>query len=371
MKWNPSWPASHVVVEYKNNDGLRCALPILLAGMDMDKRYQVFVSSTYADLKQERQHVLQALMEMDCIPAGMELFPAADEEQWEFIKKVIDDCDYYLLIIGGRYGSTTSDGISYTEKEFDFAVEKGLKVVALIHGAPDDIPFGKSEQDPMLREKLLTFKDKVMDGRLVKFWKSAEELPGLVALNLTKTIKTYPAVGWVRASNVANEDILSEINELRKQNSELQASIVFLERQANNKPGVEGIADIDSKYTVHGEYKVSHPGFPTREYNFECQVSWRAMFAMISPYLVEHPSDATVKLKLARSLKELKTGDDGGSSITINDQEFKTITIQFQAYGLIRTSYSKTTQGGMALFWSLTPKGEQLMIESRVVRGGA
>ena len=53
----------------------------------MEKRYQIFVSSTYADLKQERQKVIQALMEMDCIPSGMELFPAADEEQWEFIKK--------------------------------------------------------------------------------------------------------------------------------------------------------------------------------------------------------------------------------------------------------------------------------------------
>lgn len=52
----------------------------------MDKRYQIFVSSTYADLKEERRRVIQALMEMDCIPSGMELFPAADEEQWEFIK---------------------------------------------------------------------------------------------------------------------------------------------------------------------------------------------------------------------------------------------------------------------------------------------
>jgi hypothetical protein len=67
----------------------------------MDKRYQVFVSSTYADLLIERQKVTQVLMEMDCIPAGMELFPAADEEQWEFIKKIISDCDYYILIIGG------------------------------------------------------------------------------------------------------------------------------------------------------------------------------------------------------------------------------------------------------------------------------
>lgn len=81
----------------------------------MDKRYQVFVSSTYADLQKERDKVFQTLMGMDCIPAGMELFPAMDEEQFEFIKKIIDDCDYYLLIVGGRYGSLTEQGISYTQ----------------------------------------------------------------------------------------------------------------------------------------------------------------------------------------------------------------------------------------------------------------
>jgi len=116
----------------------------------MDKRYQIFVSSTYADLKEERRAVIQAVIELGCLPAGMELFPAADEEQLEFIKKVIDDCDYYLLIIGGRYGSITADGISYTEQEYDYAVSRGLKVIALLHENPDEIPFGKSEQNPVL-----------------------------------------------------------------------------------------------------------------------------------------------------------------------------------------------------------------------------
>ena len=50
--------------------------------MQIEKRYQVFVSSTYADLQDERQEVMQALLELDCIPAGMELFPAANEDQW-------------------------------------------------------------------------------------------------------------------------------------------------------------------------------------------------------------------------------------------------------------------------------------------------
>src|SRR5271157_912922 len=99
----------------------------------MDKRYQVFISSTYADLKEERRAVIQTVIESNCIPAGMELFPAADEQQLDFIKRVINDCDYYLLIIGGRYGSVDETGISYTEQEYDYAVSRGLWVIALLH----------------------------------------------------------------------------------------------------------------------------------------------------------------------------------------------------------------------------------------------
>lgn len=329
----------------------------------MNKRYQVFVSSTYADLKDERQSVIQALMEMDCIPAGMELFPATDEEQWLFIKKIIDDCDYYLLIIGGRYGSTTSEGISYTEKEFDYAVSNGLKVVALIHGEPENIPFGKSEQDPHLREQLEKFRQKVMTGRLVKFWKVTEELPGLVALSLSKTIKTYPAVGWVRGGSVPSETLLLELNELRKQNAELQQSIQKFTSAA--QPVIDKIANIDSVHTIHGTYSSSYRG-DSSEYVFEHTISWRNLFALIAPYLVERPSDSLVKSKLSESLLEL--AGKNGKFAKINDQEFKTITIQLKAYGLIQTRYAQTTKGGMALFWSLTDRGERLMIESRVIR---
>jgi hypothetical protein len=53
----------------------------------MDKKYQVFLSSTYKDLIVEREEVIQALLELDCIPVGMELFPAAADDQWTLIKK--------------------------------------------------------------------------------------------------------------------------------------------------------------------------------------------------------------------------------------------------------------------------------------------
>lgn len=178
----------------------------------MGIRYQVFVSSTYADLKNERQKVIQTLMEMDCIPSGMELFPAVDEEQWKFIKTIIDDCDYYLLIIGGRYGSTTKEGISYTEKEYEYAIEKGIRVIALIHSSPENLLSKNTEGDPVLRDRLEAFREKVMESRLVKYWEKADDLPGQVALSLSKTIKAYPAVGWVRADKVgeSNKYIESE-----------------------------------------------------------------------------------------------------------------------------------------------------------------
>jgi hypothetical protein len=81
----------------------------------VEKKYQVFISSTYIDLQEERQEVMNALLELDCIPSGMELFPATNEEQWDLIKDVIDECDYYVLILGGRYGSLDSDNMGYME----------------------------------------------------------------------------------------------------------------------------------------------------------------------------------------------------------------------------------------------------------------
>src|SRR5229473_917212 len=111
----------------------------------MDKRYQVFVCSTFSDLQEERQEVMQALLELDCIPAGMELFPAADEDQWTLIKRVIDDCDYYMVIIAGRYGSIGPNGKSYTQMEYEYAIDSRKPVVAFLHSDPGKIVSEKTD----------------------------------------------------------------------------------------------------------------------------------------------------------------------------------------------------------------------------------
>lgn len=324
----------------------------------MDKRYQVFVSSTYADLKEERQHVTQALMEMDCIPAGMELFPATDEDQWAFIKRIIDDCDYYLLIIGGRYGSMTDEGVSYTEKEYDYAVDIGLKVVALLHEQPDDIPVGKSDIAPELREKLQAFRDKVSANRLVKFWNIARELPGLVALSLSKTIKMFPATGWVRTSAASSEELLGEVNELRKENISLKTEVASTQQPQSY--AVDGLAGLDESFTINGEYYSDHG---KREWSSD--LTWREIFTIISPYLVQNPNQDYVKTILHNAI--IKKDKLSNRTNSLDDQNFQTIAIQFKALGLITTKYAKTVKGHMAMFWYFTPEGEKLMVQLRAV----
>ena len=221
----------------------------------MEKRYQVFISSTYTDLKDERERVTQAIMGLNCIPAGMELFPAVDEEQFNFIKKVIDDCDYYILIIGGRYGSVSQNGLSYTEMEFDYAMEKGIKVMAFIHADPNAIPLGKSEQSEIGREKLERFKARISTNRVIKQWNDISELPGLVTSSLSQAIRSYPAVGWVRASQLPSSNLSEELAFLAKENRELKREMENFISFRTLKPNIEVYANDKKEITFTTEDK--------------------------------------------------------------------------------------------------------------------
>ena len=107
----------------------------------------------------------------------MEIFPAVNDTAWEHIEKVIEVSDYYVLIIGGKYGSIESEsGISYTEKEYDFAVSKNIPVLAFTRSDEDSIPVGKAEMNEEIREKLKHFKQKVGNRHHWNYWKTIDEL---------------------------------------------------------------------------------------------------------------------------------------------------------------------------------------------------
>lgn len=167
---------------------------------EMKKKYQVFVSSTFEDLKEERLAVMDALLENDCIPIGMERFPAVPMEQMEYIKRLIDQCDYYVLVSAGAYGSIEEEsGKSYTELEFEYAMTKGVPVLAFLHSDYDRLlSYKMSDKDK--QDKLREFRTRIQQsGRLTKSFANRDQLKGEVGTSIRNTISMFPRTGWIRA----------------------------------------------------------------------------------------------------------------------------------------------------------------------------
>ena len=190
----------------------------------MKRKFSVFISSTYEDLKNERQALVGVALENNFIPVGMEQFHAAPTSQWNVITKMIDECDFYLLVIGGRYGSIDKEaGISYTEKEYNYAKTKGLPVLVLIKKSS---AITESEQDTgddkyVKMQKLEEFRNRVKnDANTVDFFTDLNSLKYVASPTFRNAINYVDDnAGWVRYRDIV--DVINEEAEGRnKANTE-------------------------------------------------------------------------------------------------------------------------------------------------------
>ena len=209
--------------------------------MYMERKYQVFISSTYEDLKTERQAAISCLLDMNCIPVGMEQFPASSLSQWEYIKKMIDMSDYYLLIVAGKYGSIDpEENISYTEKEYRYAIQKKMPILAFLHKNIDSLPAIKVGATDEERERVKNFHNTVKEaGRLVDFYSNEDELKYKIAMAMTKIINDAPMPGWVRADQaekaIATAGDTDGIRDLQRQLEKIQNTILEKVEQTQMK----------------------------------------------------------------------------------------------------------------------------------------
>ena len=189
-------------------------------------KYQVFISSTYSDLLKESRRVLDILLMADCIPAGMENFVATDDEQFSVIKKVIDLCDYYILILGKRYGSVNeATGISYTEMEYNYAIDKGIPVLVFVLDDSVEVDDDKIEKDDIKKGKLAEFKSRAMRNRLASVWKDQSDLMGKVASAIMQAKNEIKRPGWHRGNDEEKDRMLKQIEFLQAENEDLRKQI--------------------------------------------------------------------------------------------------------------------------------------------------
>jgi hypothetical protein len=158
-----------------------------------DSIHTVFISSTFEDLRKERAQVQKTVLRLGCLPIGMELFPSSYDDAWGYIKRQIERSDYYVLIVGGRYGSLAEDGISYTEKEYRYARELNKPCLVFIRSHSQVVSQGDLEQDDGNKRKLQKLIDELNESRLAQRFENTHHLGGNAYFSLSELRKHRPA----------------------------------------------------------------------------------------------------------------------------------------------------------------------------------
>jgi len=232
----------------------------------MNKKLQVFVSSTYTDLIEERQAAVEAILDAGHIPAGMELFKAG-KSQMKTIQKWIDDSDVYMLILGGRYGSIEEDsGLSYTELEYKYALSKNIPVFAIV--LDESYLFTKAAsigKDAILEKdnsnKYDDFKEFVKK-QIVHFISNKDQISGKIHSQLNDLLNDtdYSLIGWIRANTITTYKEFDEytFEQLKKL---LQLRIFHIPKIISEDPYEETTIEISALDLLMQDYNSFCDGF--------------------------------------------------------------------------------------------------------------
>ena len=341
----------------------------------MDKRYQVFISSTFKDLIEERQAILKAVLELDQMPAGMELFPASDDTAWRLICDVIDGSDYYVVVVGGRYGSLDEGGIGFTEKEYDYAYQNDRPVIALLHKDPEKLPREQTETDAAAWAKLVAFRAKLESRHTCTYWANAGELKALAIVGLTAAMKRHPRIGWVRADEVPTGATIAEVLSLRNRIGELEGQLAAT--SLGPPPGAEDLHQGDDEVTVKVTFSVRDSNYDVSSYSANHRVTWNEVFAAVAPTLIDEATDGTLteafnRFFMGRLQETYKNDADIKGKVwtkaALLERDREDFIIQYRALGLIRESSRPRSVRDTALYWTLTPYGDNLMTRLRASR---
>ncbi len=307
----------------------------------MNKKLQVFVSSTYTDLIEERQAAVQAILDAGHIPAGMELFKAGNESQLKTIYKWIDESDVYMLILGGRYGSIEEkSGLSYTQLEYEYAVSQNIPVFALVLSESFLIrkinSFKLSDvMEQKESSKYQAFKSSVM-SKIIREVDDCKDIIIQVHATLNEFMREYDLTGWVRNCN--ENDILQlskDNNSLIKENASLNKQIQKLQEQLKSKSNEhfgnftfgelvnifknkefdlpeDYFPDIDGSLNAFDFFKNNFNLFATGISNYKANTAKnKYIYFNIAPYYISF--NFLERVKLPNSIQRIQTTKLGSS----------------------------------------------------------
>ncbi|MFD2332267.1 DUF4062 domain-containing protein [Cohnella sp. GCM10020058] len=206
----------------------------------MNKKLQVFISSTFIDLQEERQAAVEAVLRAGHIPAGMELFTPADQSQKDTIERWIRESDVYLLILGGRYGAIEPvSKKSYTHWEYDLAGTLGIpRFSVVIKDRALDEKIKSMGAAALERENTQAYNDfkSTVLSRISHFFDDTKDIKLTILQALGDFKNDDNLSGWISGKEIENVNQLTKlVAELMDENKKLKSKLQSITQSNNAK----------------------------------------------------------------------------------------------------------------------------------------
>ncbi|GAA5557629.1 hypothetical protein Asch01_02373 [Acinetobacter schindleri] len=185
----------------------------------LDKRYQVFISTSGSEMQPERIILSQTLVGMGFFSWGLE---QRNPLSTAFARRQIDDCEYVVILLGSQYGEQSVSGVGYMHLEYIYAVTKQKPIIVFMHDDPASREPSLHDAKAELREKFNEFR-KLLQNEVdqVFTYRSLRDLEMAVRLNMPQMLERYPVTGWVRPQNA--QALHDEIDQLKARIAQMEA----------------------------------------------------------------------------------------------------------------------------------------------------
>lgn len=286
------------------------------------------------------------------------------------IKRVIEESDYYVVIVAGRYGSLGPEGLSYTEMEYDYAVQKGIPVLGFVRESFGEISYNHMEQTEKGREKLEAFRNKVM-SRTCRKYSSASELGMAVMKSLMTEARIRPRTGWVRADQARSEEDIQRERKLAEDLAEAEEAIQELTRTIRDRAVLTN--EVAPELLAQGddtlELTVTYTDGSKKLVSENIQLTWDEVFKAIGPtmygyilrkrseymqkgtYPFQDDLETHIRAKIIDRVQSRK--------LHIQPSQIDACILQFKELGLLMYAENKNDEGKVFRGVTLTEDGER------------
>ena len=324
----------------------------------LDKRYQVFISTSGSEMQPERMTLSQTLVGMGFFSWGLEQRTPLSTA---FARRQIDDCDYVIMLLGSQYGEQSVSGVGYMHLEYIYAVTKQKPIIVFMHDDPESRDANLHDDKPELKEKFKDFRKLLQnDVDQVFTYRSLRDLELAVRFNIPQMLERYPVQGWVRPQNT--QSLHDEIDRLK-------AKLVQLETESGKREADPFLSI--QKVSMHDFFSFEYRMHAYQDGNFrdlkiQKQMTWAQLLTLLGQPFTNPTPEEFFSKSLNDYLNENGLEDARAemprahavARAQINIRALHNIKLQMRQNEWIVPTGRDDRQ---RMLWQVTPKAQKLL----------